>query len=188
MASSALVTCVGVSSFVATAAILIFADTAYYRGGKALVDALNDPLNNMFNNVVVAPLNSLRYNADVANLATHGLHPRGTHLALNAPMMFGPLAFFAYAAVLRSLFSSAFTSRKRRGGRLSDDHRISIHLHAKRPAPRGRLNGARRVSARAPPSDDGTDARCGFARFCTWVSSPSRRTRNRGFYSHSSSR
>ena len=137
LASSALVTCVGVSSFVATAAILIFADTAYYRGGKALVDALNDPLNNMFNNVVVAPLNSLRYNADVANLATHGLHPRGTHLALNAPMMFGPLAFFAYAAVLRSLFSSAFTSRKRRGGRLSDDHRISIHLHAKRPAPRG---------------------------------------------------
>ena len=64
LASSLLVTCVGVSSFVATAAVLISADTAYYHGGEALVDALNDPLNNMFNNVVVAPLNSLRYNRE----------------------------------------------------------------------------------------------------------------------------
>ena len=137
LASSVLVTCVGVSSFVATAAVLISADTAYYLGGKALVDALNDPLNNMFNNVVVAPLNSLRYNANVANLATHGLHPRGTHLAVNAPMMFGPLAFFAYAAVLRSIFSYWYASTD--GRKLSegsgDDRRISIHLHAKRPAP-----------------------------------------------------
>lgn len=137
LASSVLVTCVGVSSFVATAAVLISADTAYYLGGKALVDALNDPLNNMFNNVVVAPLNSLRYNANVANLATHGLHPRGTHLAVNAPMMFGPLAFFAYAAVLRSIFSYWYArtdGRKLLEGS-GDDHRISIHLHAKRPAP-----------------------------------------------------
>ena len=136
LASSLLVTCVGVSSFVATAAVLISADTAYYLGGKALVDALNDPLNNMFNNVVVAPLNSLRYNANVANLATHGLHPRGTHLAVNAPMMFGPLAFFAYAAVLRSMFSSAFTDRRKLLEGSGDDHRISIHLHAKRSAPK----------------------------------------------------
>ena len=136
LASSLLVTCVGVSSFVATAAVLISADTAYYHGGKALVDALNDPLNNMFNNVVVAPLNSLRYNANVANLATHGLHPRGTHLAVNAPMMFGPLAFFAYAAVLRSMFSSAFTDRRKLLEGSGDDHRISIHLHAKRSAPK----------------------------------------------------
>ena len=38
------------------------------------------------------PLNSYRYNADPANLAKHGLHPRWTHVAVNMPLMFGPLA------------------------------------------------------------------------------------------------
>ena len=189
LASSVLVTCVGVSSFVATAAVLISADTAYYLGGKALVDALNDPLNNMFNNVVVAPLNSLRYNANVANLATHGLHPRGTHLAVNAPMMFGPLAFFAYAAVLRSIFSYRRLPTEGNSRRAPATTTASRSTCTPRGPRRRRPNGARtRASAaRGPPSGGRTDERCGSVRFCISVASPWRRTRNRGFYCRSSS-
>ena len=111
LASSILVTCVGVSTFVATALALVALDTVYYEGGGALVEVLMDPLN-AYGQLVAAPYNSLRYNSDVANLASHGLHPRGTHVALNAPMMFGPLVFFAYTAVFGTLFAFAFGKPK----------------------------------------------------------------------------
>ena len=37
------------------------------------------------------PLKLMWYNADAANLATHGLHPRWLHTVVNLPMLFGPL-------------------------------------------------------------------------------------------------
>jgi len=49
---------------------------------------------------VVAPLNNLMYNMDPRNLSVHGLHPRWLHL-VNLAVLFGPLAFFAYAGALR---------------------------------------------------------------------------------------
>ena len=48
----------------------------------------------------------MRYNAQAANLAQHGLHPRALHAAVNAPMLFAPLlppAFAAVTAALRTL-------------------------------------------------------------------------------------
>lgn len=42
---------------------------------------------------VVAPLNAARYNADAANLALHGTHPRWLHAVVNGPMIFGSMVW-----------------------------------------------------------------------------------------------
>ena len=49
----------------------------------------------------IAPLNALLYNSKIDNLGEHGLHPRITHLAVNLPMLFGPLALFFYADIAK---------------------------------------------------------------------------------------
>ena len=186
LASSILVTCVGVSTFVATALALVALDTVYYEGGGALVEVLMDPLN-AYGQLVAAPYNSLRYNADVTNLASHGLHPRGTHVALNAPMMFGPLVFFAYTAVFGTLLAFAFgkpkagtTKRAKRtlkpapttpgGSRCRRCRRT--RRNARNP---GRRSLPARVNPRAPRG-----ARCGSSRSFTSAGCPSRRIRSRG--------
>jgi len=48
----------------------------------------------------ITPLNALLYNSNVDNLGEHGIHPRITHLLVNLPMLFGPLAVFFYADVM----------------------------------------------------------------------------------------
>ena len=45
----------------------------------------------------------MRYNAQAANLAQHGLHPRALHAAVNAPMLFAPLLPPAAAAAIAAL-------------------------------------------------------------------------------------
>ncbi|KAK3271340.1 hypothetical protein CYMTET_20303 [Cymbomonas tetramitiformis] len=55
----------------------------------------------------VTPWNSLRYNADPANLARHGLHPRWVHAMVNLPMLFGPLAVAAWISALKGLWQAA---------------------------------------------------------------------------------
>ncbi len=40
----------------------------------------------------VAPYNFIMYNAVPGNVASHGTHPRYTHLLVNLPLLFGPLA------------------------------------------------------------------------------------------------
>ncbi|KAJ2376011.1 alpha 1,2 mannosyltransferase, partial [Coemansia sp. RSA 2607] len=62
-ALSALLTCV----------LLISLDSAYYG------------------NLVITPLNNLRYNADGSNLALHGVHARVTHVLVSMPLVAGPL-------------------------------------------------------------------------------------------------
>jgi phosphatidylinositol glycan class Z len=78
---------------------------------------------------VLTPLNSLLYNMKADNLAHHGLHPRFTHLLVNFPMLFGPLALLAVASALSALVSrprgvkgagvaaSRASTRGERGGR-----------------------------------------------------------------------
>ncbi|KAM0786437.1 hypothetical protein ACM66B_001901 [Microbotryomycetes sp. NB124-2] len=39
--------------------------------------------------LIWTPLNLLRYNASVSNLAEHGIHPRYLHFLVNMPMLFG---------------------------------------------------------------------------------------------------
>lgn len=46
--------------------------------------------------IVLTPLNNLVYNLNVDNLAKHGIHPRYTHLLINLPLLFGPLAFLPF--------------------------------------------------------------------------------------------
>ena len=59
---------------------------------------------------VVTPYNALAYNLDTKNLATHGIHPRCTHLLINFPMLFGPLAWVAYRASFEAARSFATRS------------------------------------------------------------------------------
>lgn len=54
----------------------------------------------------IAPLNAIAYNTDPQNLASHGLHPRLTHMLVNLPLLFGPLAF-AFMAELPSILIGA---------------------------------------------------------------------------------
>ncbi|PHZ16603.1 uncharacterized protein RHIMIDRAFT_266485 [Rhizopus microsporus ATCC 52813] len=42
--------------------------------------------------IVITPVNNLLYNMNAKNLQLHGIHPRYTHLAINLPLLFGPLA------------------------------------------------------------------------------------------------
>jgi len=44
-----------------------------------------------------------RYNIKSDNLAEHGIHPRATHLLVNLPMLYGPLAALAAYSTLRGL-------------------------------------------------------------------------------------
>ena len=60
----------------------------------------------------ITPLNALLYNSNVENLGDHGIHPRITHLLVNLPMLFGPLAFFYYADV-GAMVSRVLLRRKR---------------------------------------------------------------------------
>ena len=55
---------------------------------------------------VLTPLNLILYNLDTSSLKEHGLHPRITHLTVNMPLLYGPLAlalyvFTGYAAMKR---------------------------------------------------------------------------------------
>lgn len=43
-------------------------------------------------NLVVTPLNFIKYNLNPSNLAEHGIHFRGTHLIMNVPLLFNIMA------------------------------------------------------------------------------------------------
>lgn len=77
---------------------LILVDSVYY-GYLTLADV--EYLRLSSHNWVVTPLNFLIYNSDVTNLTVHGLHPRWTHLAINAPLLFHALAGLAAVAFCR---------------------------------------------------------------------------------------
>jgi phosphatidylinositol glycan class Z len=71
-------------SFVVTSAAIIAFDTKWYDSSVP----------------VIAPLNFVRYNSDISNLATHGVHPRWLHALVNMPILFG---FLLIPAVSHSL-------------------------------------------------------------------------------------
>ena len=65
-------------------------------------------LSNAVKSLPVTPLNAVRYNFNISNLAKHGIHPRYVHVAINLPLMFTPVvlvlipAFFNFATYLRT--------------------------------------------------------------------------------------
>jgi phosphatidylinositol glycan class Z len=69
---------------VVTTFVAIITDTVFYStlDTPFLLDALRHP--------VIAPLNSLLYNTQSANLALHGVHPRWQHFLVNLPQLLGP--------------------------------------------------------------------------------------------------
>lgn len=68
-------------SFGLTSYLFVVADTWLYNS----------------NTWCVAPLNNFSYNMDESNLATHGLHPRYTHILFNVPQMLGPTLIFFFS-------------------------------------------------------------------------------------------
>jgi phosphatidylinositol glycan class Z len=44
-----------------------------------------------FGRPVLTPFNFIQYNSDLTNLSSHGIHPRWLHVAVNLPLLFGPL-------------------------------------------------------------------------------------------------
>ena len=84
---------IGLATFVGTAGAIIASDTFLYArlNGE---DKLGSP--------VLAPLNFLRYNANAANLAQHGTHPRWLHAAVNVPLLALPLLPGAVRTVART--------------------------------------------------------------------------------------
>ena len=56
------------------------------------------------------PLRSLLYNLSPTNLATHGLHPRYTHLLVNLPMLLGPAVPVLFAPPYSTHFYTALAA------------------------------------------------------------------------------
>lgn len=75
-----------------TTLLLILIDSSYY-GYITMADI--ETMKISLNNWVVTPLNFLRYNSDMRNLTSHGLHPRWLHLAVNVPLLFNVLGILA---------------------------------------------------------------------------------------------
>jgi phosphatidylinositol glycan class Z len=67
-----------------------------FRDVNHVISTLFDPVAlasiRSVGDIVITPLNNLLYNLNVDNLAQHGIHPRYTHLIINLPMLYGPLA------------------------------------------------------------------------------------------------
>ncbi|XP_063928732.1 GPI mannosyltransferase 4 [Zophobas morio] len=57
------------------------------------------------NNFVFTPLNFVKYNIDVSNLAKHGLHPRFLHIIVNMPLLFNILAVFTFVGFCQATYS-----------------------------------------------------------------------------------
>lgn len=51
------------------------------------------------NNFVFTPLNFLRYNSQLENLAIHGLHPRFLHILVNIPLLFNVVGVYAVCTI-----------------------------------------------------------------------------------------
>lgn len=80
------------ASFGAAFALLaIFVDTVFYHPKDTSISEL-------LGNLVIAPLNSLRYNSKAANLALHGTHPFYQHLVVNLPQLLGPALPLIFSA------------------------------------------------------------------------------------------
>ena len=83
--------------------------------------------------LVFTPVNFILYNLDTSSLKEHGLHPRITHLLINMPLLYGPLAFILYAYIGNAMLKGAFVESakallctKKKEDKDGDDHRIYL--------------------------------------------------------------
>lgn len=81
-------------------AIAITMDTEFYSGYRP-------QLRDLFRTAVFTPWNNLSYNANVTNLANHGLHPFWQHFVANLPQLVGPVfPFIIFSSRKNTLFWS----------------------------------------------------------------------------------
>ena len=106
--------CLGLGS-IPTMLALIIADSHYFGYLQKM-------------QFVVTPVNFILYNLDASSLKEHGLHPRITHVLINMPLLYGPLALALYALVVHAVIKRRFVdcarillSRKKQEGKGSDD-------------------------------------------------------------------
>lgn len=83
----------GLLAFLVCSAGFIIMDTVYFRPElvRSPQGLLQIDRQHLLHAIVVAPLNNFIYNLQYDNLELHGVHPRITHMAVNMPMLFGPL-------------------------------------------------------------------------------------------------
>lgn len=86
------------TGFVVVSCAFVAIDTRFYSQMSPLA-VMHDNERATIGGFYIAPLNALLYNSKIDNLGEHGLHPHITHLVVNLPMLFGPLAFFFYADI-----------------------------------------------------------------------------------------
>ncbi|XP_077491174.1 phosphatidylinositol glycan anchor biosynthesis class Z [Amblyomma americanum] len=94
------------------AAPLVIADTCYFHPEAFSRRILEDPASLQ---LVVTPLNFIRYNLNVKNLESHGSHPYYLHLVLNVPLLYNVLGVIALWASAKILYSN-MSSISRLGG------------------------------------------------------------------------
>ncbi|XP_020290813.1 GPI mannosyltransferase 4 [Pseudomyrmex gracilis] len=58
------------------------------------------------NNFVVTPVNFLKYNANMKNLETHGLHPRLLHLLVNVPLLFSVIGIVGLITFVKMIYNA----------------------------------------------------------------------------------
>lgn len=109
-------------SFLLTSVAFVYHDSVFYachgqQEGVGTIDMMS--LKDALKNVYLTPWNAFRYNSSVGNLSDHGLHPRITHLLVNFPMLYGPLA------IIFIIFPFGIATRK--GEVQSEEGR---HIHA----------------------------------------------------------
>lgn len=80
----------GIIAFVTVAGAIAVADTFYFHH-EVFFSEKPLRIENILQQLVIAPINNLAYNLKYDNLEIHGVHPRITHIAVNMPMLFGPL-------------------------------------------------------------------------------------------------
>ena len=83
-------------SVLLTTSFAIVVDTDFYHPDSPL-------LHSLLTNPTFTPLNSLLYNTQTANLATHGLHPHYQHLAASLPLLLGPALYLFFSASNRNI-------------------------------------------------------------------------------------
>lgn len=82
--------------------ILLVFNPSYWSSLVITVMSLSSMNSPVQGRLAITPLNSLLYNLNPENLKMHGEHFRITHLLVNFPMLFGPLALlFIFYLVFR---------------------------------------------------------------------------------------
>jgi len=84
---------------VAVSVVFVVSDSVYF--GHLDINNLNfasfgDIVSFLTRNITVTPLNFVLYNTQAGNLASHGIHPRFTHFAVNIPLLFSILSVSFY--------------------------------------------------------------------------------------------